>query len=326
MLTLPLTVLLVAVALSGCLAGEEADVLGTFYPMTFLAGEIGGDEIDVAQIIPEGTEPHEWDPGVRDLTRLGAARLVLAQDPDFETWLDPILGNLEDGAPPVTYTAERLERLPDDHDDEDGHEEDEEEHGEEEEEHEEEGHDDHASEDPHTWLDPVLFAQQAAAARDAMIEAFPEHEETLRQNAEALIERLDGLHHAFEANLAQCETRNIVVQHDAFAYLAERYDFEVHSVTGLSPQAEPSPGAVARAVDTALEHNLSVVFTETLANPSVMDAIAQDASAKGTNVDVEVLSPLERRSSNEISEDRDYIDIMLDNLDALSRAMRCGEA
>ncbi len=350
----PLAALVIlAASLAGCLADDDAEVMGTFYPMTFLAEEIGKDAVTVGQIIPDGVEPHEWNPGVRDLTRLSSTQLVVAQGLEFEPWLGPLIDNLDDESPPIVHTGDRLmEHDPDDdhddfhgddhdgdhndtnNDDHDDHNDtnydDHDDHNDthDEQDHDETDHDDghgHDGADPHTWIDPVQFATQARIVRDAMVTAFPGHEETLRSNADALIERLDELHHDFEERIAHadCDTRNIVVQHNAFGHLSKRYDFTVHSVVGLSPQAEPDPPAVARAIDEAMEHNLSVVFTETMANPNVMDAIAQDATEKGTDIEVRVLSPLERRAPAEIEKDLDFIDIMYNNLDELASAMRC---
>jgi zinc transport system substrate-binding protein len=317
---MPRATVLLGAGLAGCLGPPDADVLATFYPITFLVGSVTGDTVRVAQILGPGTEPHDWEPSVRDVSRIASADLVFAQGRDFEPWLERIVGNLGDRAPRTVHLAEALGPLPDVEDRDHGHADEHEGGHDTHDGHEEDEHD-RGDVDPHTWLDPVLMARKVVAVQSALSATYPEHADRFRANAASVSARLTTLHESFETRLADCETRHVVVQHNAFGYLAARYGFEVHSATGLNPEAEPSAQTIARIIDLTRQHDITVVFTETLANPQVMNTIARETGAQ-----VRVLSPLEARSSEETQAGLDYVGLMERNLDELATAMRCTSA
>lgn len=303
----PLLVLaLVVPALAGCTQSEPApDVMATFYPLAFLAERIGGPNLTVGTLVPPGVEPHDWEPSSADFDRLGRSNLLLAQGAGFEPWLDGIQASLGDRAPPTTFTTEGLPLV------EGG------------EAHEGEvevaGHEgEEGAVDPHTWLDPVLFAQQARAVADAMAVAFPAEADGIRARAASLEADLEQLHREYEASLATCETRVIIANHDAFGYPARRYGFEVVAISGLSPEAEPSPQDLSSAIEAAREHNVTIIFFEDLVSPRVAQIVADEVGAT-----TRVLSPVEGLTDASRAAGEDYATLMRQNLRNLEEAMRC---
>src|SRR5699024_5123345 len=97
-----------------------------------------------------------------------------------------------------------------------------------------------AGTDPHFWLNPDLLAEVAETVRDELVDIDPERAESYRENADALLERLGDLAGDFERGLADCESREIVVTHEAFGYLAQRFDLEQVAITGLNPVEDPT--------------------------------------------------------------------------------------
>lgn len=297
---LPLLALVLSPGLAGCLESTpNADILGTFYPMTFLAASIAGDQMTSANLVAEGVEPHDWDPSVRDITRMAGARLIVAQDPSFEPWLAKSLASLGKDAPDVVYTAEQI--LSDSA-------------------RQQNGTRAAAQEplDPHTWLDPVLFSEQAFHVRAALRKADPANAANYDAATIVLVQRIGQLGADFGNALDTCTTRHIVVQHDAFGHLARRYNITTHAVSGLSPEAEPDPATVDRIIQAMREHNITAVFVEPLFDPGVMEAIARETGAR-----VLTLNPLESRTPAQRSAGHDYVDIMRANLAALVDGMEC---
>ncbi len=92
--------------------------------------------------------------------------------------------------------------------------------------------DDHDDQDPHIWLDPVLAQDQVAVIRDALIEADPEGKDIYEENAKTFIEELQTLDQEYETALKDAENRAFVVQHQAFGYLADRYNLEQIAIGG----------------------------------------------------------------------------------------------
>lgn len=283
--------LLCAPVLAGCFAPAEAapDAMATFYPLAFLAQRIGGPDLTVGTAVPAGVEPHDWEPSPQDVTRLAGARVILAQGAGFEPWLPDLLANLGGRAPPLVETTRGIELRGGEDGDEAG------------------------GRDPHTWLDPVLLARQSQAVEDALVAAFPDRADAMRTRGAALRADLDALHAEMEAGLRACEVDVIVANHDAYGYLAARYGFRVEAVSGLSPEAEPSPADLARVVEVAREHNLTVVFFEELVSPRVAQAVAREVGAT-----TRVLSPAESAPG-----EGDYLSLQRANLAGLREAMRC---
>jgi len=310
-----------AMALTGC--GTDSDeaaadgtlqVAAAFYPLEFVASRVGGDRVEVTTLTGPGTEPHDVELTVAQTALVGEADLVLYQDS-----MQPIVGDaVEQTADGATLEVEEvIDFIPfaEEHDHaEDEHAEDE--HAEEEEEEEEEHDHDHGDEDPHFWLDPARMATLAEAVASELGDIDPDHAEEYDANAAALVEELDELDAAFTEGLADCERDVVVVSHDAFGYLGDRYGLDIHGIAGLSPDAEPGPADIAELQELIDAEGVTTVFSETLVSPATAETLAQDAG-----VGTDVLDPLEGLSDE--TADEDYLSIMRSNLASLQEANGC---
>jgi zinc transport system substrate-binding protein len=163
--------------------------------------------------------------------------------------------------------------------------------------------------DPHVWLDPLLFAQ--IAERIA-------HELGPPASASALVADLRALDREYARGLAHCARRTIVTSHEAFAYLAARYRLRQVAVSGISPEAEPAPRDLERAVDAVRASGATTVFFEPLVSPRIAAVVAREAGVRTA-----VLDPLEGLSEDEIARGEDYFSLMRTNLAALEGALGC---
>ena len=310
-----------AMALTGC--GTDSDeaaadgtlqVAAAFYHLEFVASRVGGDRVEVTTLTGPGTEPHDIELTVAQTALVGEADLVLYQDS-----MQPIVGDaVEQTADGATLEVEEvIDFIPfaEEHDHaEDEHAEDE--HAEEEEEEEEEHDHDHGDEDPHFWLDPARMATVAEAVASELGDIDPDHAEEYDANAAALVEELDELDAAYSEGLANCERDVVVVSHDAFGYLGDRYGLDIHGIAGLSPDAEPGPADIAELQELIDAEGVTTVFSETLVSPATAETLAQDAG-----VGTDVLDPLEGLSDE--TADEDYLSIMRSNLASLQEANGC---
>lgn len=319
--------------------GDTLQVVASFYPVAEAAQAVGGDLVEVANLTPAGTEPHDLELRSRQVDQLQDADLVLYLGQGFQPAVEEI-AERRDG-----LAVDLLEGLPleegaiefDDHGDEgedehagegeeDEHSDDvdkgeEEEHaGEEEDEHAGDDEDEHAGEalDPHFWLDPTLMADAVDQVEAALVEIAPEHEDAFAANAERYRSQLGDLDEEFSTALAECERRTIVTSHAAFHYLAQRYDLEQLPIAGLSPEAEPGPGRIAELADLIEAEGVTTVFYETLVAPDVAETLAREAG-----VETAVLNPLEGLTSDDVDAGRDYADVMRDNLAAIIESLDC---
>jgi zinc transport system substrate-binding protein len=163
--------------------------------------------------------------------------------------------------------------------------------------------------DAHVWLDPLRYA--------LIVERIGE---TLGRPAaaERLVGRLRALDRDYRDGLANCERREIVTSHDAFAYLAARYGLDQIPIAGASPEGEPAPQDLERAVDAVRETGATTVFVEPLVSPRVAETVAREAG-----VETAVLNPLEGLTEDEQARGEDYFSLMRANLAVLREALGC---
>jgi zinc transport system substrate-binding protein len=163
--------------------------------------------------------------------------------------------------------------------------------------------------DPHVWLDPVRFEIVVKAIADALGDP---------GTAQPLVRRLEALNGEYRVGLANCADREIVTSHEAFGYLADRYGLQQIAISGISPEAEPTPRALQHVVEVVGQTGATTVFTEPLVSARLADTVASETGA-GTAV----LDPIEGLTSDEQASGDDYFSLMQANLRTLERGLRC---
>ena len=176
--------------------------------------------------------------------------------------------------------------------------------------------------DPHSWLSPVAYKAQLNVVLESLVTVFPDGEADFRANAEAYSAELDKLDLDYTAAFGDggtCEVKNVektvVANHNAYAYISQRYDIEILTVHGLDPEGEPSAADIAEVVEQIKEKSITVLYVEEYTDTSSVDSIAQQ-----TGVTIEILYTMELPPKN--SEDN-YLTLMGKNLDSLVTGMGC---
>lgn len=301
--------------------GDGPAVAAAFYPLAFVTQQVAGDHATVANLTQAGGEPHDLELTARQVGEISDSDLVVYLA-GFQPSVDEAVEqNAEDRAVDVAGLVELLDDPEDEHGDEhaeDEHAGEETEHSDEhaeDEDHEGHDHGDLAG-DPHIWLDPTNLEPIAGAIADRLAEADPDHADDYHANADALTAELEALDGEFEAGLAQCTQRVIVVAHEAFGYLAHRYDLEQVGISGIDPEAEPSPERLAEVHDVVRAEGVTTIFYERLVSPDVAETLASDLG-----VEAAVLDPIEGLTDD--TADQDYFSLMRANLETLRTANGC---
>lgn len=300
--TTALLAALTAMALAGCTApATPSDVAVASYPASFLAETLAGDDLTVLDISGDAAL-HDFEPRLRDLRDLRHTGLLALWSEDLESWAHQAEQSLGGSAPPMLElialpAGERLLKMDNDHDEDDHH-----------------GHD-HGdrTHDPHTWTDPLAMAASAHLLADRLAADHPEHAANITARADALVERLHGLHDAFVEGLQDCAHNTVITNHEAHNYLAHRYGFHLMTLHGLAPGSEPSPATLQEVIETIKDHDLPIIFIEEGSSPDALRSIQDE-----TGVDVHVLETMETRPT-----DGDYLDAQYRNLQELRAAMGC---
>lgn len=321
----------------------QIQVATSFYPLQFALEQIVGEAGEVINI-GAGRDPHDFRPSTRDIANLKQADVVVLQGADFEPWGDDIQASLEvDGVPVLIATSDiELHEGGHDHTEDESKEGDhaDEHHKEEihdeateyahQDEHEGEHHDDHESTtqtdthddshdhgayDPHTWVDPVLMGETVEYLADELAALDPTNAQMYQDNAAALQAELTRLHTEYQDRLANCSLSEVITSHEAFGYVGDRYDFEIHTIAGLSTQDTPSvtklaelEGKAAEGVGAILlEENSITAYGETLARETGLQTLS--------------VNPI----AYVIPAGADYFSLMRDNLTTFAVALDCNE-
>lgn len=307
------TAVVAALALGACSSGGSGGsggedgaggvtVLASFYPLQYVTEQVGGDLVAVDSLTPPGAEPHDLELSPAQVDAVGRADLVVYLS-DFQAAVDDAVA--ANGPEHVVDAAQDTELHAAAHD-EDG-----DEHADE---HAEDDGHAHGSLDPHFWLDPSRLPAVADDVAAQLSDIDPDNAETYAANAEAFTTAMTDLDTAYSEGLATCDTRAIVTTHEAFSYLAERYDLEQVGISGVDPEGEPSPARLAEVGQVVRDEGVSTIFFETLASPKVAETLADELG-----VETAVLDPLEGLTDDT----QDYVSIARTNLETLRTALGC---
>jgi zinc transport system substrate-binding protein len=286
-----LALALAAGAISGCASAEgsgKPEVVASFYPLQYVAERVVGDHAEVTNLTAPGVEPHDVELSPRQTAEVSSASVVF-HEKGLQPAVDQVISN--DRPEHVVDAADAVDLR-------------------------RSGEDGDEGTDPHFWLDPTLLGQAADAFTRTMVQADPDHAADFRANNTRLQSDLEQLDKDFRTGLADCTTRAVVVSHEAFAYLGDRYDLDVHAIAGLSPDAEPSARRLGELADLIRSDDITTVFTERLASPKLADTLASDLG-----IETAVLDPIEGPSDK--GADVDYLRLMRENLAALQKAGGC---
>ena len=275
-------------------------IAASFYPLAEFSRQVGGEWVEVRTLTPAGVEPHEFEPTPRQLETVYGSDLFVFNGGGIDAWASRIASSVQDqGVSVVQMTQVIKDVLPAIEQEEGLHQEEE-------------------LFDEHFWLSPRLAQQEVIAISEALIQLDPEHEADYRANTDAFLRKLQQLDVAYREGLASCDLHTAVTSHAAFAYVARDYGFTQLPLTGLSPEEEPSAGALADLVQMSQALGVQYVFFETLVSPELAQTLARELGAQTL-----VFNPLEGLTEQDAQAGRDYLTIMQDNLHNLRTALVC---
>jgi len=293
---------------TGQAEGKQVSVVTSFYPLYFLASEIGGDHVKAVNLVASGVEPHDWTPKSRDLDTASKAQLFLYHGAGLEGWVDGFLKGLSKDSKVVT--KEISKGIPLIEGTEDEHEHEHEEHA------EEEGHE-HGGLDPHTWVSPKSALTLAENVKNSLIEADGANQADYEKNYEALKLKLEAIDAEYTSKLAQTSNKNIVTSHQAFGYLARDYGLKQISIMGLSPDAEPRAQDLLKIAKFVKANDVKYIFFEELVSDQLAKTLAGEA-----DVETMVLNPLEGLTPDQEKAGETYLTLMERNLQNLVQALQ----
>ncbi|HUR22711.1 MAG TPA: metal ABC transporter substrate-binding protein [Acidimicrobiales bacterium] len=285
-----------AISLGAACGGGGGDgrpqVVAAFYPLFEAAQRVGGNLVQVRNLTPAGSEPHDLELNSRQVDQIEDAAVVLFLGRGFQPALEKAAERAKGAKVDVLSALANLRPAG--------------------------GGDDRLDVDPHVWLDPRLLKTIVGEVAGALTAADPANRATYESNAGAFTRELDDLDAAFTAGLATCDRRVIVTAHAAFGYLASSYGLTQEAIAGLEPESEPTPQRLADLARKVRADGTTTIFYETLVSPKVAESLAREAGVRTA-----VLDPLEGLTDNDTKTGRTYVSGMRENLAALRQALGC---
>jgi len=252
--------------------GDRLRVFVSILPQAYFVQRVGGEHVDVEVLVGPGQGPHNYEPTLKQMTRLAGARLYFRIGVPFEETLVRKLASFHQDLR-IVDTRRGIELHP--------------------------AEDDHEGrKDPHIWLSPKLASIQAGTICDALCEADPVNKADYRSNLARLQRDLAGLDARIAKALAPLRGRTFYVFHPAFGYFAEAYGLKQEAVEigGRSPSARH----IKELIEKARAEGVKVIFVQPQFSGTAAETIA--AAIGGAVVRMDPLAPDYFRNLEEMTE------------------------
>lgn len=271
-------------------------VATSFYPITWLTEQIGGEYVTVTSLTPPNVEPHEYELSPKEVAELEKTQAVFYAS-GFQPALDKAIEeadveNVLDLSKDLRLLSMKYEDLTENITKHTSH--------------------SHGVDDPHFWLSPRYMRTASSAIASMLVKADPAHADTYRQNAEELNRELGIMNSRYAQGLQNCSARTLITDHAAFGYVAHDYDLKAMPLS-LDAETEPSPARLEELKKVIKDEGITVIFAEEGTDDSAIATLAQD-----TGVEIASLSTLERAPEN-----GDYLKKMEDNLNTIRHGLGC---
>lgn len=288
----------ISLSLSACGNGSPASsgnnklkVSVTFNAMKEFTEAVGKEKVEVSTIIPDGTEPHDFEPKAKDLVGLSTADVFVSSGLGMESWAEKALQSANNtklvaveaskGAEPIKNTDPgELEE--------------------------------HGRYDPHIWLSLKGAETETKNIKDGLVKADPANKEYYEKNCADFVSQLEKLYTEYDQKFHSAPKKSFVTGHAAFGYLCRDFGLKQNSVEDVFAEGEPSARQLTELVNYCREHRVTTIFAEEMASPEVSDTLAKEVGAN-----VETVYTMESREG-----DKTYLERFKSNLSKIYESLK----
>ena len=247
--------LLLPLSLSTASAAEKLQVVTSFSILADLTHQIGGEHIQITNMVGPDADAHTYEPTPDDAKALLKAKLIIKNGLGFEPWLDRLVTSTETRTPVITASRGVIPRTLD-----------------------EEGE---TIPDPHAWHNLANIELYVSNITKALIAADPANKADYERNSLTYLKQIYNLLAEAKAKLGSLPpgNRKIVTSHDAFGYLGQAYGIDFMAPQGLSTEREPSAAEVAALITQIRQAKVKAVFVENIKDARLLKQIAEESGA-----------------------------------------------
>lgn len=271
--------------------GDKIKVVVSFNPLREFAMAVGKDKIQVVTMVPEGVEPHDFEPKAKDLLELTEAKVFVYNGLGMENWVDKSLSSIENKNLNVVDASKGSNLIKNSSEDEIK---------------------EHGQYDPHIWLSLQEAKVETKNIKDALVKADEKNKDYYEKNYEEFSKSLDNLYEEYKSKFGSLQNKSFVTGHAAFAYLCRDFGLNQQSVEGVFAEGEPTAAKLKELVEYAKNNNVKTIFVEELASPKVSETLANEVNAK-----VQKIYTIECKEDN-----KTYMDAMKENLENIYNSLK----
>jgi len=245
-----------------------------------IVSQLVGDNATVNVVIPDGQDPHDFQPSAKDIETINNAALVVSNGLEFEEGLEEVLENIADSGGNIFMVGEHITVRKIENGDEHNHGEDEghaDEHG-----------DKHTGGDPHLWLSPATMLEMLPALTSALSQAVGAD---LSAEATALTTKLQDLDGEVESIISSLGECNLVSGHDELGYFADRYGCNVIGaiIPSFTTTSEATAGELAELKLLVEQYKVRAIFTGLGTSPDTATQLAKELNIKAVTLSTHYL-------------------------------------
>lgn len=228
-----------------------------------LAKQIGGNQVEIIDLIGPKGDPHHFEPKPEDLKRAEDAKLFLAAGMGLEGYL-PKLKAIIGSTATVIEAGASFPALKGSCD------------------HHEHDHSEEHELDPHWWHSIDLFRRATGVVTEALCTAAPGNADQFRKNADAYRLELDQLESWCKKEISKIprDRRHLATAHAAFNYFCKEFGFTAHPVQGINREQMPDPKELAALVADLTKDKVFAIFPEKESNPKILQTLTQDTGIR----------------------------------------------
>lgn len=307
---------MLVVVLTGCGQGatkkesNKLQVITTFYPVYEFTKAVAGDKADITMLMPAGTEPHDYEPSAKDISKIARSDIFIYSSNNMETWVKSLKSSIDEKQTQILNSSHSIKMI-------DENEELKSEEAELANKEEESSFSSTSNYDPHIWLNPENAKKMVKNISNELIQQDPKNEKYYVKRTNAYLKKLTELNQEYKTTFKNAKNKTFVTQHAAFAYLAKQYGLTQVAVAGISSDEEPSPRRLAELQTYIKKYHVDTIFTESNDSSKIANMLAKE-----TNIKVKGLNPIEGLSKVQIENGETYLSVMQDNLKSLKTVVK----
>lgn len=239
---------------------DKLQVVSSFTIISDMAREIGGDEVEVHNLVPTGTDPHIYEPLPEDIKKATDADILFYNGMNLEGgkdgWFFKLMDSVGQDEENIFSLTEHVEPMF--LEDEDTREEE---------------------INPHAFIDPGVGIKMAEDMRDAFIKIDPDRKDHYEKKGNEYIERLKAIEKDYAKRLSDIPEENkvLVTSECAFQYMLNRYDMKEACIWKVDTEENGSPKQIKSLIRFIEEHNVPVLFLESNVDDRPMKTVSEES-------------------------------------------------